>query len=271
MSPMIKFNRTISLALLVLMTVLVLHAQSVDQKIQTKPIGKLSGLILDSGNARVPGAKITVEREGFLLQIVSDDNGRYEIDLPIDVYAVTAMHDGFYPSPNLLVQIRSRLVTNLNVILNGVRLEEDFVPLEEIRTNTEVPVSTIQSRQLDPLKFDEWHDLVFSDEKARLDNVSIAWRDRSRNVIYLVVYAGNPACVGEAKSRGVRAKNYLIKRKVPASKIVWIDGGWKNEVTTEVWIWPQETATPPIYPESIKSTNVTLEKGCRIKYRGSSK
>lgn len=120
-----------------------------------------------------------------------------------------------------------------------------------------------------PRKFDEWNDLVFSDEKARLDNISIVWREESRNIIYLVIYAGKTACVGEAKARGIRAKNHLIKRKVSADKIVWIDGGWKDEVTTEVWIWPPELGEPLIFREfSLKSSDVKFEKGCKIKYRG---
>jgi len=127
------------------------------------------------------------------------------------------------------------------------------------------PISAID----EPTKFDEWHDLVFSDEKARLDNISIAWKDQSRNIIYLVIYAGKSACVGEAKARGIRAKNYLVKRNVPASHIVYLDGGWKNEVTTEVWIWPPDVGKPFIFPEfTLKPAEVKLEKGCKIKYRG---
>lgn len=122
----------------------------------------------------------------------------------------------------------------------------------------------------EPIRFDEWHDLVFRDEKARLDNISIVWREQSRNIIYLVIYAGKTACVGEAKARGIRAKNYLIKRKVRAGNIVWIDGGWKDEVTTEVWIWPPEVGKPPTFPE-FESSDVKLEDGCKIKYRGGRK
>jgi hypothetical protein len=102
----------------------------------------------------------------------------------------------------------------------------------------------------DPVRFDEWHDLVFSDENARLDNISLAWKDQSRNIIYLVVYAGRRTCFGEAKARAIRAKNYLMKRKVPARNVVWIDGGFRNEVTTEVWIWPPEGGKPSVFPES---------------------
>jgi hypothetical protein len=75
--------------------------------------------------------------------------------------------------------------------------------------------------------------------------------------------------VDEAKARETRAKNYLVKRNVLASHIVFIDGGWKNEVTTEVWIWPPDAGKPSIFSEfNLKATEVRLEKGCKIKYRG---
>ena len=38
--------------------------------------------------------------------------------------------------------------------------------------------------------FDEWGDIDWSDEKARLDNVAIYWEKEPRNIIYLVVFAG---------------------------------------------------------------------------------
>ncbi len=120
----------------------------------------------------------------------------------------------------------------------------------------------------DPVKFDEWGDIVFSDEKARLDNAAIQWQKQSRNIIYLVIYAGQKACVGEAKARGIRAKNHLVRRLVPSDRVVWIDGGWKKDVTTEVWLWPPEMGKPSVFPEfNFKPSEVRLEKNCKIKYR----
>lgn len=119
-----------------------------------------------------------------------------------------------------------------------------------------------------PRKFDEWGDILFSDEKARLDNAALEWQRYPRTIIYLVIYAGQRACVDEAKSRGIRAQNHLVKRQVSSQHIVWIDGGWQKEVTTEVWIWPPEMGKPSIFPEfNIKRSEVRLEKNCKIKRR----
>jgi hypothetical protein len=123
-------------------------------------------------------------------------------------------------------------------------------------------------RIADPRKFDEWRDILFRDEKARLDNAALHWQQYPKNIIYLVIYAGQRACVDEARSRGIRAKKHLVKRHVPAEQIVWLDGGWQKEVTTEVWIWPPDMRKPSIFPEfNLQPSEVKLEKNCKIKRR----
>ena len=119
--------------------------------------------------------------------------------------------------------------------------------------------------------FDEWGDIPFRDEKARLDNAAIyLQKDMPRYVIYLVIYAGSRACVGEARERGIRAKKHLMSRGVPARQVVWIDGGYRSEVSTTVWIWPPEEPPPVPSPEqTLKLSEVKLEKNCKIKFRGS--
>jgi len=124
-------------------------------------------------------------------------------------------------------------------------------------------------RIADPRKFDEWGDIAFTDEKARLDNAAIQLRHDPGYIIYLVISAGKTACVGEARARGIRARNYLVrKRNVKPGQIVWIDGGYQDTVTTEVWIWPPAMKPPTVFPEfSLKPNQVTLQSGCRIKCR----
>jgi hypothetical protein len=122
----------------------------------------------------------------------------------------------------------------------------------------------------DPRKFDEWFDIPFSDEKARLDNAAFQLQRDPGYIIYLVIYAGQRACVGEAQARGIRAKNYLTRKHgIKSNQIVWIDGGYRMEVTVEVWIWPPDMIKPSVFPEfDLKPSEVKLNKRCRIKYRG---
>jgi len=118
-------------------------------------------------------------------------------------------------------------------------------------------------------KFDEWGDLPFSNEKARLDNIAIQWHNEPSTIVYLIIFAGRTACVGEAKARGARAKNYLVgKRRVQARHVVVIDGGYKESVLTEVWFLPPNVSAPTVFPEfNLKPSEVTFEKNCRIKCR----
>ena len=138
------------------------------------------------------------------------------------------------------------------------------------QTKSEPLPCTAEKAICDPVKFDEWGDILFRDEKVRLDNVALHLRDVPGNIIYLVVYAGQTACVCEAKARGVRAKKHLISRQVAPSQVVWIDGGWQQEVTTEVWIWPPHMGRPSVFPEhNLKASDVKLERNCKIKRRTS--
>ena len=143
-----KLSRTIGSVVLVLLISVVLHAQSVRQPSTTESSGKLSGFILDPVAARVPGAKIIVEREGFRREIVSADDGSYELDLAVGDYTVTVVRLGFYQSRKSCVPIRSDSVTTINVTIKGILIGEDLVPLEELRTETVILNTTIQLRKL---------------------------------------------------------------------------------------------------------------------------
>jgi|SRR5215218_5823875 len=116
-----------------------------------------------------------------------------------------------------------------------------------------------------PTKFDEWITIPFSDEKARLDNLAIHWQQNPRTIIYIVVYAGKRACVGEAEARWTRARNWLVReRGVPANKISWANGGYREEATVMCWLWPLELGKPPEPYPTRKRIKVKLIKGCRI-------
>ncbi len=142
-----KFSHTIGSLLVILLTSLVLNAQTASQPTKSEPLGKLSGLILDSGNARVAKAKITIEREGFRRELVAADDGSYEIDLPVNSFTVTITSDGFSSTCVTGVQIRSDAVTNLNVSIKAMEMLEELWFLEEVSTETAVPNNTIELKR----------------------------------------------------------------------------------------------------------------------------
>ena len=108
-------------ALIVLCFSLVLKAQPVGQSSAPEASGKLSGLILDPGEARVVGAKIIIEAKGFRREVISTDDGSYEIALPEGKYKMRVELGGFYPSRKKTVRISSNATTKLDVTLKGIR------------------------------------------------------------------------------------------------------------------------------------------------------
>lgn len=122
---------------------------------------------------------------------------------------------------------------------------------------------------LAPDKYDQWGDVRFEDEIARLDKIANQLKEWRLSIVYLVIYAGQRACSGEAKARGIRAQNHLLKRQIEPERIVWIDGGWKKQLSVEAWIWPPQFGRPKISTDdTLKRDQVTIEKNCKIKYRG---
>jgi hypothetical protein len=82
--------------------------------------------------------------------------------------------------------------------------------------------------QLGGNKFDEWGDLSFPDEQVRVGKIATQAKEWSLSIVYLVIHAGQKACKGEARARGIRAKNYAMKLQIAPERIVWIDAGWKK-------------------------------------------
>ena len=62
------------------------------------------------------------------------------------------------------------------------------------------------------------------------------------------VYAGRVACVGEARLRAIRAKNYLVTQGIKPARVVWFDGGYRDEGVIEIWVLPLELKNPYLQP-----------------------
>jgi hypothetical protein len=89
-------------------------------------------------------------------------------------------------------------------------------------------------------KVDEYGDIRWSDEKARLDNYIIELQNDPTARAFIVCYGGRRARVGEARRRCARVANY-VKRVggIDAARIIPLDGGYREELTVELW-------TPPV-------------------------
>src|SRR5438477_6266384 len=91
-------------------------------------------------------------------------------------------------------------------------------------------------------KFDEYGNIRFNDEKARLDNFAIQLQNEPTAQGYIIGYG---SCDAEGMTRANRAKDYLVNtRGIDAGRLVTVDGGCLPELQVQLWIAPQG-ATPP--------------------------
>ncbi|HET6977692.1 MAG TPA: hypothetical protein VFI24_15280 [Pyrinomonadaceae bacterium] len=93
-------------------------------------------------------------------------------------------------------------------------------------------------------KFDEYGNIRFNDEKARLDNYAIQLQNQPGSGGTIIVYG---TCQGEGQQRGDRAKDYLVNtRGIEAGRITVVDGGCSSELKVQLWIVPSGAAAPAV-------------------------
>ena len=109
--------------------------------------------------------------------------------------------------------------------------------------------------------FDSYGNICWEDEQARLDNFAIALQNQPTSTGHIMVYAGRISCPDEAKYRGNRAKNWLLKRGVSPHQIVVRNGGYQKEVHTMLVIYPKGAADYD-YPLSLPKNEVSIRKRC---------
>jgi hypothetical protein len=96
-----------------------------------------------------------------------------------------------------------------------------------------------------PKKFDEFPNIKFDDEKARLDNFAIQLQNEPGSRGYILVYSSPRDHAGDAQKRANRARDYLVgTRGLDANRIVTLLGGQRGAQTVELWLVPNG-ANPP--------------------------
>ena len=108
------------------------------------------------------------------------------------------------------------------------------------------------------MAFDEYGDIRFEDEKARLDNFAFQLFNQKSATGYIFAYAGKQTYEGEAAERLLRAKNYLVKvRDMDPARIIVVDGGYQEEFrVTLILVLPG--ATPPLAMPTLSPAEIQL-------------
>lgn len=94
-------------------------------------------------------------------------------------------------------------------------------------------------------QFDVCCSCSFDDQKARLDNLAVDLQNDPSITTYVIAYGGRSSRIGQADLLGSRARDYLLtQRGIDQSRIVVLNGGFREEDCVELWIVPSG-ATPP--------------------------
>jgi hypothetical protein len=101
---------------------------------------------------------------------------------------------------------------------------------------------------------------------ARLDNAAINLQHDPNAVLYLVAYGAQAGCVGEAVARNHRAKLHLVRKLgIRSDRIIAVDGGYREESSVQIWLWPYDWKRPD--PEPTVSPRDTRLKNCHHQTR----
>lgn len=98
-------------------------------------------------------------------------------------------------------------------------------------------------------KFDEFPSIAYDDDKARLDNFAIQMQQEPESQGYIIVYSGRRSRAGQMQRLSERASSYLVRtRGLDASRLIVINGGFRDADTYELWVCPQGAPAPQASP-----------------------
>jgi hypothetical protein len=105
-------------------------------------------------------------------------------------------------------------------------------------------------------EFDVCCSCSFDDQKARLDNLAVELQNDPSTSTYVIAYGGRTSRIGQADRLGARARDYLVmQRGIDPSRIVVMNGGFREEDCVELWIVPSG-ATPPVPTPTVQAGDV---------------
>jgi len=126
-------------------------------------------------------------------------------------------------------------------------------------TGFATPPARAQSSEHYEFELYEWEDLMI-----RLDNSLIEFINEPYENLYVFVYGGQNRRQGEADAWVACIKNHLLNRRgselkrrnVKPDRIIIMHGGYRENVTLELWFLPRgeqtPSAKPTIEPQDVK-------------------
>ena len=98
-------------------------------------------------------------------------------------------------------------------------------------------------------EFDECVNCTFDDQKARLDNLAVELQNDPSTRAHIIAYGGRKSPLGQVERLMKRARDYIVmQRGIDASRLVIVNGGFREEDSVELWVVPSGAAAPQPTP-----------------------
>jgi hypothetical protein len=105
------------------------------------------------------------------------------------------------------------------------------------------------------LPYEEFSVRVFEDSLGRLDNFAIQLMQVPRWKGYVIVYAKKQHPPARAKRYARSFREYLVgRRRVPAERITAMYGGYRNDLTVELYLFSTDAPPPRPRPSYVPCT-----------------
>jgi hypothetical protein len=112
-------------------------------------------------------------------------------------------------------------------------------------------------------EFDECDKCTFDDQKARLDNLAVELQNDPSTRAYIIAYGGRMSPLGQVEMLMKRSREYLVaQRGIDASRLVVVNGGFREEDNVELWLVPSGAAAPKATP-TVQAGEVNRGKAVR--------
>jgi hypothetical protein len=110
-------------------------------------------------------------------------------------------------------------------------------------------IKPLEKRVIVAQEFDECNSCSYDDQKARLDNLAVELQNDPATRAHIIAYGGRMSPLGQVEKLMTRARDYLVtQRGIDASRLVVVNGGFREEDSVELWIVPSGAATPRATP-----------------------
>ena len=110
-------------------------------------------------------------------------------------------------------------------------------------------VTPLEKKIIVAREFDECNSCSYDNQKARLDNLAVELQNDPSTRAYILAYGGRTSPYERGNQLMIRARDYLImQRGIDASRIVSVNGGFREEDSVELWIVPSGAAAPTPTP-----------------------